>query len=207
MKTLLAFLVVVCAALAIVYRSEALALLASLEMLRDTMPLTVALILIGLEAISGPIGFPGTPLTLLAGSLFGPVLGTVVALLGHTLGAIFAFLLARYVAGEYVERTLRPRYPRLSHYETRLEQKPFVTVFALRLIPLVPFNALNFILGLTRVPLRSYALATLLGMIPGTFAYVYLGGSLRMLSPLNIALALLGIIALIYIGNYYEKRF
>lgn len=206
-KVLLGLTVLALGSAAFACREQLLAVLSYLGMARDTMPLEVAGVLILLKTVSAPIGFPGTPLTLLTGSLFGPLLGTLIALIGNTMGAVLAFLLARYVLQDYVQTRLLTKYGRIHDYVRRLESRPMSTVVALRLIPLFPFNALNFLLGVTTVPLRAYALGSFVGMIPGTFAFVYLGGSLAMLSGVNIALAVLGIIALIYFGNYYERRF
>lgn len=171
------------------------------------MPLATALLLIGLKAVSAPLGFPGTPLTLLSGSLFGKFLGTIIALIGNTLGASLAFLLSRYVLRDFVRGKFESRYPRIKEYDQKIEQKALATVIATRLIPLFPFNALNFMLGLTGVPFRKYVIGSFIGMIPGTFAFVYFGESLRMLSPINIALAVIGIVSLTYLGRLYARKF
>jgi uncharacterized membrane protein YdjX (TVP38/TMEM64 family) len=179
----------------------------NLEQESVTMPFVSALILIGLKAISAPLGFPGTPLTLLAGSLFGNLLGTIIALIGNTIGASLAFLLSRYVLRDYVQKKFESTNPRIKAYDQKIKEKAVTTVIALRLIPLFPFNALNFMLGITSIPFRKYFIGSFIGMIPGTFAFVYFGESLRMLSPLNIALAITGIVLLTYLGKIYEKRF
>ncbi len=171
------------------------------------MPFLTALILIALKTVVAPLGFPGTPLTLLSGALLGNFFGTIAALIGNTLGATLAFLLSRYLLKEYFQKNLVSKYPKMRKYEERLEEKAFSTVVALRLIPLFPFNALNFLLGVSNIPVRTYALASFVGMIPGTALFVYFGESLRMLSVINIVFAVLGIATLTYLGKMYEKRF
>jgi uncharacterized membrane protein YdjX (TVP38/TMEM64 family) len=116
---------------------------------------------------------PGSILTLAAGALFGIARGTVYALLGATLGAIGAFLVSRHAARRQVERRLAddPRFDRLDRAVGREGLK---VVFLLRLSPLFPFTLLNYALGLTRVRLGQYVIASI-GMLPGTLLYVYYG--------------------------------
>jgi uncharacterized membrane protein YdjX (TVP38/TMEM64 family) len=132
----------------------------------------------------GPIGFvglyvaasllfvPGSPLTLAAGALFGPVAGTVYSLLGATLGATLAFVVARYLAGEWVREAISGRFETLVE---GVEDEGWRFVVYTRLVPLFPFNLLNYAFGLTRIPLSHFAIASLLAMIPGAAAYAYLG--------------------------------
>jgi uncharacterized membrane protein YdjX (TVP38/TMEM64 family) len=196
----------VAATTAFYFRADIFLALRALEEMSMTMPLLVAGILILLKICAAPLGFPGTPLTLLSGSLFGAWWGTAIALIGNTLGSFLAFLLARYVLREYVQRTFVDKYPRVAAYDERLAARPMPSVIALRLIPLVPYNALNFILGITKIPARDYFIGSFVGMIPGTFMFVYLGESLRMLSWVNILFAIIGIMLLVYLGRLYEKR-
>lgn len=206
-KKIVFFLVLALAICAFVFRQDIFDLLNYLEMVRYSMPIQVAIVLILIKIISAPIGFPGSPLTILTGALFGLWYGTLIALIGNTLGALAAFLLSRYVFGDYVQNRLLPKYNKLKDYSVRLESRPLVTVIALRLVPLFPFNSLNFILGVTNLSVRNYFIGSFFGMIPGSFAYVFLGGSIKLLSPLNITLAIIGLITLVYIGKYYEKKF
>ena len=188
------------------YQSELFVYLKNLESISTGMPFFTAGILIFLKTISAPLGFPGTPLTLLSGSLLGNFMGTITALVGNTLGATSAFLLSRYVFKEYVQTNIVSKYPLIKKYEQKIKDNALQTIILLRLIPLFPFNALNFILGVTNIPLKKYVIGSFVGMIPGTFLFVYFGGSLRMLSVSNILLAVAGIIGLTLIGKFYEKR-
>ena len=188
-------------------RSQVLEWIMTLEKESMSMPLMSALILIGLKSISAPLGFPGTPLTLIAGSLFGNIFGTIIALIGNTIGATLAFLLSRYVLRDYITNKFGSKYPRIGEYDQKIKEKGFTTVIALRLIPLFPFNALNFLLGITSISLHKYVIGSFIGMIPGTFLFVYFGESLRMLSPTNIFFAVVGIFILTYLGRLFEKKF
>lgn len=116
--------------------------------------------------------FSGALLSLAGGALFGPFWGTVWNLLGATLGATIAFLLARSIAGEWVARRLGGRLRRLVDGVTA-EGWRFVAL--MRLVPLVPFNLLNYALGLTAISLPAYILASAVCMLPGAVAYTWLG--------------------------------
>ncbi len=206
-KTALAIFVLAASIAIFAYRAEFLLFAHNLESVSAERPLLVACVLIALKTIVAPLGFPGTPLTLLSGSLLGNFFGTITALIGNTLGATLAFLLSRYLLKDYVQKNVVSKYSQMRKYEQRLEEKAFGTVVVLRLIPLFPFNALNFLLGVSNIPLKKYMLASFVGMIPGTALFVYFGESLRMLNFINIVFAIGGIIALTYLGKIYEKRF
>lgn len=133
-----------------------------------------ALAFVAVYAIATVAWIPGSILTLAAGAIFGPVLGTIYTLVGATLGAGLAFLVSRHVARAAVERRLGDS-PRLRAIDEAVQKEGGRTVFLLRLSPIFPFNALNYALGLTSVRFRAYILASLIGMAPGTFAYVYAG--------------------------------
>jgi uncharacterized membrane protein YdjX (TVP38/TMEM64 family) len=116
---------------------------------------------------------PGSVLTLVGGAVFGLFWGVVYVFTGATLGAAAAFLVSRYLARPLVERRLRgnPRFERIDRAVGREGGK---IVLLLRLSPALPFNLLNYALGLTRVRFRAYLVASV-GMLPGTLLYVYYG--------------------------------
>jgi uncharacterized membrane protein YdjX (TVP38/TMEM64 family) len=128
-----------------------------------------------LYAVLTVLFVPGSILTAAAGVLFGTVLGAALSVAGATAGAIAAFLIARRLGRRDVERIARGRVGRLDRW---LERRGFLAVLYLRLIPVVPFNALNYVAGATGVRLPEYALATAIGIVPGAFAYAALGSSL-----------------------------
>lgn len=116
---------------------------------------------------------PGSILTLAAGAIFGLVEGTIVVLLGATLGSTAAFVLSRYVAREAVARRVEGDH-RFTAIDRAIERQGRRIVFLLRLSPIFPFSLLNYALGLTRVRLADYVVASV-GMLPGTLLYVYSG--------------------------------
>lgn len=169
-------------------------------------PQLTAFYLIGAKIIGAIILFPGAPLTLLAGATMGVVWGSVVSLIGNTLGAITAFVISRYFLRDFFYEKIYLRYPTIQKYEERFFKKGVSTVIFLRLVPLFPFNVLNYSLGLTRVTLRDYSIGTFFGIIPGTIAFVYFGEAIAMLSIFHIVSSLIAIAGLMYVGKYYEKQ-
>lgn len=127
--------------------------------------------------------FPGLPLTLGAGFLYGAVIGTLVVSPASVAGATLAFLIARYVARGWVKRRLT-KYPLAAAIDRAIEKNGFKTVILLRLQPVLPFNILNYALGLTSIRLRDYILASWIGMFPATVLYVYLGSVMNNISDL-----------------------
>ncbi|MGE3343489.1 MAG: TVP38/TMEM64 family protein [Vicinamibacterales bacterium] len=117
---------------------------------------------------------PGSVLTLMAGFAFGPVWGTVLVSPVSVLAATLAFTLGRTVARARVASRAGGD-PRFSAIDRAIGDQGFRVVALLRLSPVLPFNLLNYALGLTRVSLRDYVLASWIGMLPGTVLYVYLG--------------------------------
>lgn len=168
--------------------------------------LTAATALIFAKAISAPLFFPGTPLTVLSGAILGTFLGTIISVIGNVIGATLAFLLARYLLRDIVQNRIFQKYPKIKDFEQRLFSNGLYTVIFLRLVPIFPFNALNFVLGVTKLKFKDYFLGTLVGIIPGTFAFVYLGESFVMLSWINILLAVVAIGGLSYIGKLWKVK-
>jgi len=119
--------------------------------------------------------FPGSVLTAAGGAAFGLAAGVALSVLGATLGAVAAFLIGRRVGRGQVERIAGRRLGRLDRW---LERRGFLAVLYTRLLPVLPFNALNYAAGVTGVRTRDYVLATAIGIVPGAFAYAALGGTL-----------------------------
>jgi uncharacterized membrane protein YdjX (TVP38/TMEM64 family)/rhodanese-related sulfurtransferase len=115
---------------------------------------------------------PGAIFAVIGGVLFGPVWGSLWNLLGGTLGATLAFLVARYIVGDWVRHKAAGLLKRLID---GVDAEGWRFVAFVRLVPLFPFNLSNYVLGLTRIPLHHYIIATLVCMVPGAVAYTWLG--------------------------------
>ncbi len=167
-------------------------------------------------AIGAVISIPGTILTFVGAILFGAWLGTLLNVIGATIGATLAFLVARYLAHDYIDGLFK-----YENIKQKLNEHGFKIIFILRLLPFVPYFALNYVAGLSRIRLKDFILASFLGMIPGTFIYTYLfatvgeqilteGFSLQaILVPevfIAIGLFILLMTSTIFIKKYYGKK-
>lgn len=126
-------------------------------------------------ALAVTVMFPASPLTIAAGALFGPVLGVGVTLVGATAGALGGFGLARVVGRRPVEQLAGRRVRAIDRF---IAERGLVALLILRFVPLIPFSVLNLVAGVSALRLRDYALGTALGIIPGTVAFVAVGGTL-----------------------------
>ena len=116
---------------------------------------------------------PRTIFTLTSGILFPPPIAIMVCLSATTISGILAFLIARYIGRDWVHKHMQ--HPLVDAINERLERRGWLAVGSLRLIPVVPFSVLNYAAALTEVRLFPYALATMIGMTPGTVAVTLMG--------------------------------
>lgn len=121
---------------------------------------------------------PGSVITLGTGFIFGVLKGTATVSVGSTLGACAAFLVGRTIARRAIEHKVAGN-AKFAAIDEAVGQQGFKIVLLTRLSPIFPFNMLNYAFGLTRVRFRDYALASWVGMLPGTVMYVYLGHAMR----------------------------
>lgn len=133
------------------------------------------LIFIMLYAVAAAFAIPGTVLTLAGGALFGLFWGSVVNTIAANVGASAAFLISRLLGRDGIARLAGKRLDRIDEATTT---HGFRGLLTLRLIPLVPFNALNFGAGLTSISWTTYASATVLGILPGTVVYTMFADAL-----------------------------
>lgn len=125
-----------------------------------------------LYALATALFVPGAVMTVAGGALFGPIWGALWNLSGATVGATLAFMIARYVASDWVAARSGERLGRLVH---GVDEEGWRFVAFVRLVPLFPFNLMNYAFGLTRIRLRDYVLVSFVCMAPGAAAYTYLG--------------------------------
>lgn len=200
-RLLLLAVIVVGIAFAVIYRDQFDA--AALEQWVQDAGFAGPLVFMLIYAIATVFFLPGSVLTLAGGALFGPVLGTFYNLTGATIGALLAFLVARYLASDWVEQKTGGR---LKQLKQGVEGEGWRFVAFVRLVPLFPFNLLNYALGLTRIRFSHYLIATYLFMLPGAIAYTYLGyvgreavagdtSMVQLIQMGSLAIALLAIVA------------
>lgn len=139
-------------------------------------PLLAPLAGMGAYAVAVAFSLPiGLILTILAGLLFGPVLGTIVVVIGATAGAVALFLAARTALGDRLRGRVESALKRM---DAGFRENAFNYLLFLRLVPIFPFWLVNLAPAFTDISLRLYALATVLGVIPGTLVYVLVGNGL-----------------------------
>jgi len=124
---------------------------------------------------------PGSLITLGAGFIFGLAKGLPTVWVGASVGACAAFVVGRTLARDWVARKVADN-PRFAAIDQAIGREGFKIVLLLRLSPVFPFNLLNYALGLTNVSFRAYALATVIGMLPGAVMYTYFGSAARSLA-------------------------
>ena len=138
------------------------------------MGLAGIFIFIAVYAAATVLLAPGAILTIGAGFAFGLWKGFLAVSAAATLGASLAFLVARFVARDKIEAMAR-RSTKFQRIDNAIGKQGAKLVFLLRLSPVIPFNLSNYFYGLTAVKFWAYVLASWIGMMPGTFLYVYIG--------------------------------
>jgi len=131
-------------------------------------------IFIGTYALATVLLAPGSILTIGAGFAFGLWKGFLAVSVGSTLGAALAFLVARFIARDKIE-AIAQRNEKFRNIDEAIGKQGVKLIFLLRLSPVIPFNLSNYLYGLSAVKFWPYVLASWIGMIPGTFLYVYIG--------------------------------
>lgn len=163
------------------------------------------------HAVATVVPIPRTAFTLAAGLLFGPLLGITIAVTASTTSAMVAMLLVR-AAGWRLTRLVRHRS--IDTVEERLRQRGWLAIVSLRMIPAVPFSVLNYAAGASSVRVLPYAVATLVGLLPGTAAVVVLGDALAghpsallyLVSAITSTLGLTGLIIEIRQFRRHHRR-
>lgn len=138
----------------------------------DSLGIWAPIAFVLLFAVAAVVFFPGAVFGLAGGALFGPFWGTALNVVGGTIGAMLAFLVARYGASDWVARRTGGKLKELIE---GVEAEGWRFVALMRLVPIVPYNLSNYARGLTRISFGQYVAATFFCMIPGSAAYAWLG--------------------------------
>jgi uncharacterized membrane protein YdjX (TVP38/TMEM64 family) len=200
------------AALIVLIRVSGLYELLTFEMLRQYRDMLLAItaqhyifavgffIIIYIAVVA--LSIPGAMvLSLAAGFLFG-FRGMLYVNIGATIGAILAFLVARYLIGDWLQK----RYAeKLASFNKEIDENGYNYLLTLRFIPLFPFFLVNIFAGITQIPLVTYAWTTMVGIVPASFVYIYAGCQLGLIDKpgdilswqILLAFMLLGLLALI----------
>jgi uncharacterized membrane protein YdjX (TVP38/TMEM64 family) len=162
---------------------------------------------IAVYVVATALVLPSTVLNLTGGAIFGAWFGTMWTSLAAVIAAIVTFAFTRTLGRDWVSHRLAGRWQAM---DAEISQGGMFYIFAIRLLPIIPYGIVNFAAGLTSVSWRDYIIGTILGTVPGILPFVMLGSSgLRMVQtgevlPLMLALALIGI--LVGGSTWYRRR-
>lgn len=147
--------------------------------------------------------FPAGVLSATAGVIWGPIVGFFYLQIAANISSTAEFLFARYFGRELAEKHLKGK---IQDIDEKIEKHGFLTVLLIRLIPNLPWDVQNLSLGLTKVRFRDYFIATLIGIMPGSFAFVFFGSSLIkvLFDPENLWMIAVGI--LLFFGLYKLQK-
>jgi uncharacterized membrane protein YdjX (TVP38/TMEM64 family) len=161
------------------------------------------LVYILLYAVGPSFLVPGAVMTIAGGLAFGALWGAVYSLIGADAGALIAFSAGRFLGRSFVQRVVGGgRFEKLLSH---IGRHGFQIIFYLRLVPLIPYNALNLLAGTSPITFRDYFWASMIGMIPGTVLFAFLGDALWHPTSPRFFLAL-GLIALCFAGGELARR-
>lgn len=155
-------------------------------------------IYLALYTASALFFIPGSPLALLAGFVFGPIWGALLAVTGATLGATAAFLAARYAARDMVASWMTSN-PQLKKIDDGVNEQGWRMLMITRLVPVFPYNVQNFVYGLTKIKLPQFALVSWICMLPGAVAFAFMAGSIAAGEGMGNTLLYLGIGAVFFV--------
>ena len=156
---------------------------------------------------------PGSVITLGAGFIYGVVYGSIYVSIASTIGALFAFLVGRYLARGWIERRVADNKS-FAAIDAAVGREGWKIVLLTRLSPVMPFNLLNYSYGLSGVPAGHYLLASWIGMMPGTVMWVYIGtlfGSLATIGAdstsatndtFNLVILIVGFVLVVAVAVY-----
>ncbi len=158
-------------------------------------------------AVLTTLFIPATLFTIPSGIIFGIWWGTVLSVLGATLGAVISFFISRFLGKEFIAKLLERTYlNKIIKIDYELEEHGFHHTLILRLMPFVPFVFLNYALGVSRIRFKDYFLATLLGLIPTIFIFSYFGASLASLNWISITVSVVLLAIVFLAGRYFRKK-
>lgn len=144
---------------------------------------------------------PIAPLSLTAGLVFGSVFGSIYLMTAAMIGTTVTFFIARFFGRGVIDKLLKGK---AKNIEEKLGENGFFTVLFFRLVPIVPYEALNYVSGLAKIKFKDYFLATFLGLIPGVIIATFLGDSLGDWTSPKFILAIFLMVVMIAVPTIYQ---
>lgn len=178
----------------------------------ENHPILAPFVFIFIYVLTTILMIPASIMTVAGGAVFGPLWGTVYVSLAAVVGAGIAFLIARYLLAEWIEENIGSK---LRALKSGIERDGVEFVAITRLVPIFPFNVLNYAFGLTKINFWTYFWVTGVAMLPGSFAYVYAGyvgrelfaGKLGLIEMIIISSSAIGIFITLGLIPRWMKRF
>lgn len=162
------------------------------------------LVFIGILAVAVVFSqIPNIPLAMSAGAIWGSFHGFVYSLTGALLGGCLAFFISRLLGRDIVKKLIGEHY---EFIEDLPEKNLAITIFVLRLLPFLSFDVISYGAGLTKIKFRRFFLATLLGMMPGTFLFAYMGETLMVGEWISWILTAVVLAAMLAIPYFTQKK-
>ncbi len=165
------------------------------------------IIYIVIYTIATILVLPSTALNLAGGAIFGPWIGTLWTSVAAIIAAIIAFYYSRTIGREWISQKLAGRWQAM---DAEMHQGGLFYMFAIRLLPIIPYGLVNFAAGLTSVSFKDYLLGTALGTVPGVLPFVMLGSSGLTALKTGDVLPLVGTLSLIAMlvggATWYRRR-
>lgn len=156
-----------------------------------------------LYAVGPSFLVPGAVMTIAGGLAFGALWGVIYSLIGAYAGALVAFGAGRFLGRNFVARTVSGR---LLHILEGITRYGFQIIFYLRIVPIIPYNALNLLAGASPIRFRDYLWASAIGMVPGTIVFAFLGDALWHPASPRFFFALALIVVCVAAGESYRRR-
>ena len=180
--------------------------LKKLQVLLNKMGTWAPIIYVILYTLATLLILPSTPLNLTAGALFGTWWGTFWTTIAAILAAISSFAFTRTLGRKYITQKLAGKWEAM---DAEISQGGLFYLFAIRLLPIIPYGIVNFTAGLTSIRFRDYLIGTTLGTIPGILPFIMIGAGFRSLNQGNIFHLLCGFTLtgmLVGVSTWYRRR-
>ncbi len=145
---------------------------------------------------------PVTPFSIAGGYIFGHLYGLFLTTIGTTLSAMITFGLSRYLFRDYVKKSLSGRYAGIGE---RFDKNGIFVIMAIRLIPVIPFDAVGYLAGVSNIGFTEYMIGTVLGELPGAFVLTMLGSNLKNIGSPYFAVSLVLAVILILAPEAYRR--
>jgi uncharacterized membrane protein YdjX (TVP38/TMEM64 family) len=145
---------------------------------------------------------PVTPFTIAGGYIYGHAVGLLFAMIGTTLASIVTFSLSRYLFRDYIKKRLSAHY---AGFDSRFDNSGILTVAAMRIIPVLPFDAVGYVAGVSSIRFRDYLIGTLIGELPGAFVLTMLGSNLKNLRSPWFIISLVLAVVLFLLPEIYRR--